>query len=400
MSDTASAPKTRKPRKAAAPGTRTAPKRSPRKQAAGPVTEAEHTVLFTGFPGFIGARLIPRLLELRPDTLFHCLVQEKFVEMAKTSIADLDAQHPGLARRMNLVVGDITAPGLGLAEQAAKVLKKSLTGCYHLAAVYDLTIAREIAMRINVEGTRNVLEFLSECPKLTRFDYVSTAYVSGTAVGLYRETDLDVGQRFKNYYEETKFLAEVAVVDSGLPTTIYRPGIVVGDSKTGVTAKFDGPYYALNAMKLLPSPGVFMKVGSGKALVSLVPVDFVLEGIARLSTWEGAVGVTYNLTDPHALSAYEIEELFAKSLGKAFVYLPVPIVLAKLAFAPKPVQKYMGMPGQSLDYFDHPCRYDATNATRDLAQFGVSCPRFDEYVQTLVNFYLKKSGEITRGAMI
>src|SRR6185369_12162120 len=216
----------------------------------------------------------------------------------------------------------------------AKSLKSRLTGCYHLAAVYDLAVARDVGLRINVEGTRYVIEFLSEAKSLKRLDYVSTAYVSGTAVGLYRETDLDVGQRFKNFYEETKFLAEMAVAESGLPATIYRPGIVVGNSQTGETAKFDGPYFALNAIRNLPSPGVFMKVGTGDNPVNLVPVDFVLEAIARLSTWDGAIGKTYHLTDPKPSSAFEIEELFSRALGKSFVYITVPLPIAKLLFAP------------------------------------------------------------------
>jgi thioester reductase-like protein len=361
---------------------------------------SSHSVLFTGFPGFIGARLIPRLLELREDTTFHCLVQEKFLPAAHESVEALAASHPRTKGRIRLVTGDITAPGLGLPASEAKALAKTLTGALHLAAVYDLAVARDVGLRINVEGTRNVLEFLGNAPKLARFDYVSTAYVSGTAVGVYRETDLDVGQKFKNYYEETKFLAEVAVTESGLPSAIYRPGIVVGNSKTGETAKFDGPYFALNAMRNLPSPGVFIKVGSGDAFVNLVPVDFVLEAIARLSTWKGAVGKTYHLTDPSPSSSFQIEEMFSKALGKSFVYVPVPLVVAKLIFAPAPVQSLFGMPSQTLDYFDHPCMYDATRATKDLKPFGVACPPFTSYVQTLVSFYLKKVGQITRGAMI
>lgn len=358
------------------------------------------TVLFTGFPGFIGARLIPRLLELQPETTFVCLVQEKFRGAAESSVLELARSHPATRGRLEIVGGDITAPGLGIGEDEARLLHTRLTGCYHLAAVYDLAVAREIGMRVNVEGTKNVLEFLAECPKFERLDYVSTAYVSGSAVGLYRETDLDVGQRFKNFYEETKFLAEMAVKESDLPSTIYRPGIVVGDSRTGVTAKFDGPYFSLNAMRNLPSPGVFMKVGTGEAPVNLVPVDFVLEAIARLSTWEGAVGKTYNLTDPSPLSAFQIEELFAKALGKTFLYVPVPLLVAKLAFSPDAVQKAFGMPVQTLDYFDHEVRYDCSQATEDLATFGLKCPAFTDYAQRLIAFYLKNVGEITRGAMV
>jgi thioester reductase-like protein len=358
------------------------------------------TVLFTGFPGFIGARLIPRLLELRPNVRFACLVQEKFQGAAREAVEAMAAAHPATCGRLDVVIGDITAPGLGLGEGEARRLRKSLVGCYHLAAVYDLAVARDVALRINVEGTRNVLEFLGEAPHFRRLDYVSTAYVSGTAVGAYRETDLDVGQSFKNFYEETKFLAEVAVTESGLPYTVYRPGIVVGDSGTGETAKFDGPYFALNAMNFLPSPGLFIRIGGGTAEVNLVPVDFVLEAIARLSSWDGAKGKTYHLTDPAPRTALEIADLLGKSIGKSFVYIPVPLPIAKLVFAAPQIPQLLGMPSQTLDYFDHPVHYDAAQATQDLARFGVSCPPFTSYVQTLVAFWKKKKSEITRGAMI
>jgi thioester reductase-like protein len=358
------------------------------------------TILFTGFPGFIGARLIPRLLELRPGASFECLVQEKFLPAADASVAALAASHPHTKGRIRLVTGDITAPGLGLGAGAAKALAKRVTGCFHLAAVYDLAVAKDVGMRINVEGTKNVLEFLGGAPGVRRFDYVSTAYVSGTAVGTYREKDLDVGQSFKNHYEETKFLAEVAVRESGLPSAIYRPGIVVGDSRTGETAKFDGPYFALNAMSLLPSPGAFLRIGDGKAEVNLVPVDYVLEAIARLGAWDGAIGNTYHLTDPAPETALSLADLLAKSIGKSFVFVPVPLPIAKLAFVAPQVSRWLGMPGQTLDYFDHPVHYDAAQATKDLARFGIECPPFRSYVQRLVAFWKKKKTEITRGAMI
>ena len=93
-------------------------------------------------------------------------------------------------------------------------------------------VSRELGMRVNVEGTRHVLEFLASCASFRRLHYVSTAYVSGDATGVFRETDLEVGQGFKNYYEETKYLAEVLAVKSGLSVTTYRPAIVMGDSRT------------------------------------------------------------------------------------------------------------------------------------------------------------------------
>jgi thioester reductase-like protein len=358
------------------------------------------TLLFTGFPGFIGARLLPRLLELRPTASVECLVQAKFEAAARGSIADLERAHPHTRGRIGTIVGDITLDRLGLSPSAAPALQRKLTGAFHLAAVYDLAVRRDVAERINVQGTRNVLAFLAEAKHLERLDYVSTAYVSGTTVGVFRETDLDVGQSFKNHYEETKFRAEVDVVKSGLPFAVYRPGIVVGDSRTGETAKFDGPYFALTSMERVPAPGAFIKIGSGRTTVNLVPVDFIIEALARLSSSPKATGKTYHLTDPSPVSTLEIETLFAKALGKSFLFVPVPAAMAKLLFTPGPVQKLFGMPVQAIDYFDHACRYDSSIATAELGALGITCPRFPEYVERLVTFYLQQKGKIRREAMV
>jgi thioester reductase-like protein len=362
-----------------------------------------HDILFTGFPGFIGARLIPRLLALREDARFTCLVQERFLGAAREGIAQIEQAVPEARGRLSLVQGDITQPGLGIAPEESKRLRARLAGAWHLAAVYDLAVARDVGQRINVEGTRNVLEFVRGAPGFKRLDYVSTAYVAGDATGVFREVDLDLGQGFKNHYEETKYLAEVEVVRSGVPATVYRPGIVVGDSRTGETAKFDGPYFILAAMERIPSPGVFPRVGSGHNTVNLVPVDYVIEGMARLSVAAAAAAAplaTYHLTDPAPLTALQIAKALAGALGKSFTYLPLPALLVKAAFMPAPVQDFFGMPVQALDYFDHACHFDSTQARRILEPLGVVCPRLDTYTERLVRFYLEKKGRVRRTAMI
>jgi thioester reductase-like protein len=356
-------------------------------------------ILFTGFPGFIGERLLPRLLELGPDIPFACLVQERFVETARQRIRAIEDRHRFARGRLSVVVGDITLDRLGLDAAAARRLQDQVTGAWHLAAVYDLEVSAEVGQRVNVEGTARVVEFLSGARRLERLHYVSTAYVSGAATGVFRETDLDVGQSFRNHYEETKFRAEVQVARSGLPATIYRPGIVVGDSRTGETAKFDGPYFTLAAMEKVPSPGVFVRIGSGRNTVNIVPVDFVIEALARLSILRESRSRTYHLTDPAPLSTFEISRLFARALGKRFVYLPVPKGVARALLSPGPVRRYLGMPIQALDYFDHPCAYDAAQATADLGMLGVACPRFADYVDRLVAFYRTHRGQVRREAM-
>jgi thioester reductase-like protein len=358
------------------------------------------TVLFTGFPGFIGARLLPRLLELQPETRFECLVQERFLGLARDQIATIEAAHPHARGRLGTVLGDITAVGLGLSGEDAKALQRDVVAAWHLAAVYDLAVSREVGQRVNVQGTRNVLAFLAQCRAFERLHYVSTAYVSGRATPTYRETDLDVGQSFKNHYEETKFLAEVEVVYSGLPATTYRPAIVVGDSRTGETGKFDGPYFILNAMERLPSPGVFMRIGSGRQPANLVPVDFVVEALAQLGSSDRSRGKTYHLTDPDPLTVVEVGRLLAQALGKSFAFAPVPGFVAKGLFTPKVVQRFFGVPVEVLDYFEHDCRYDTTQASQDLGALGVACPRLPDYVSRLVDFYRAHRGDVRRTAMI
>jgi thioester reductase-like protein len=360
--------------------------------------KSRRTILFTGFPGFIGLRLLPRLLELKPDAQIACLVQEKFLAAAKDGVATIETNHPHAIGRIDLVTGDITSAGLGLEGGAAQHLHNDTVECYHLAAVYDLAVKKDVAHRINVLGTRHVLEFLGEGKRFERLHYVSTAFVSGTVKGTFREGDLDLGQGFKNHYERTKFEAEVLVAQNALPRTIYRPGVVVGDSRTGETGKFDGPYFVLRFMERLPSPGIFMLPGGGKGTSNIVPVDFVVEALARLSATEASLGKTYHLTDPDPLSPIEIARLFAKALGKRFAYLPVPLALAKAAF--RPIHRLFGMPMEALDYFTDPVRHDATVATRDLAALGLRCPRFPDYVPALLAFYRRERDRVRREAMI
>jgi len=153
-------------------------------------------------------------------------------------------------------------------------------------------------------------------------------------------------------------------------------------------------------MEKVPSPGLFLRIGSGRNPANLVPVDFVTEALARLSVEGTSKGRTYHLADPAPLSALEVAERFARELGKKFAYVPVPKAVAKAMFAPGPVRRYFGMPVQTLDYFDHPCRYDTTQATRDLDALGLHCPRLPDYVRRLVEFYRAHREGVRRSAMV
>lgn len=353
--------------------------------------------LITGFPGFIGTRLMKELFNYRADIeKFYLLVQEKYLGLAQKVMDRFRVEFPVSFKSLEVVKGDITLPGLGI-ENPEKI-KNDLTECFHLAAVYDLGVSFEFGYRVNVRGTENVVNFLLGCRNLKRFHYVSTAYVSGWATGVFTEDDFDRGQGFKNFYEETKFLAEKVVRQNmnALPTIIYRPGIVVGDSINGETAKFDGPYYVILLMMKLPNHSPFPKVGSGEAEVNIVPVDYVVKSIAYLSGRAGAEGKVFHLTDPKPHKVFELVQIFAQRLGKKFNYFQISPEKLKKLMAPKLVQKIIGMPVQLIDYFDHQVHYDCKNATSMLSPSYILCPDLLEYVDVMIDFVIKNRKKVAR----
>lgn len=356
-------------------------------------------LFITGFPGFVGGRLVRELFRRDQKLEIVALVQQKFLHAAETLRGKLYDEMPSVASRMQFVFGDITVGNLGLDEHALDT--DGITGIFHLAAAYDLAVERSKGMLINVEGTRNVIDFAARCRNLTRFDYVSTAYVSGTHKGVFSEKDFDLGQQFKNFYEETKYLAEKIVREAkGLPWTIYRPGIVVGDSSTGETAKYDGPYYALLTMNALPNGFPFPRIGSGKAEVNLVPIDFVVNAMSALHGDAAATGKTFHLTDPSPMKVAQLQLLFARSIGKHFLSYPLPPGIAKAAMKIKPVRSIYRMPDQLIDYFVHDVHYESSETASFLVNHKISCPKFTEYLPNLIKFFKANREEELQGILI
>lgn len=348
------------------------------------------TVFLTGFPGFLGSELLPRVLARSADASAVCLIQTKFADLARGRLAELTAAHPEIDGRVRLVEGDITRPDLGLPAEGAD-LKGVTAEIYHLAAVYDLSVPRAVGMKVNVEGTRYMLDFAADCPRLRRFHYVSTCYVSGRHPGRFTEDDLIVGQKFNNYYEETKYLAEVEVQErmaEGLAATIYRPAIVVGDSRTGATQKYDGPYYIIRWILRQPALAMVPVVGDPKATrVNLVPRDFVIGAIAQLSGLDRSAGRVYQLADPAPLTVDELLIEIGRATGRTLLRMPLPLGLAKgaLDYAPF-VYRLLQIPATAVDYFVHPTEYTCEHTRADLAGSGLEAPPIRSYIDRMVAF--------------
>ncbi len=348
------------------------------------------TILLTGFPGFLGTELLPRLLERSADADAVCLVQRKFSELARARLAALELAEPAFRGRTRLVEGDIILPDLGLGRER-RALAARVEEVHHLAAVYDLAVPPDVAEHVNVNGTRHLLDFAGTCDRLGRLHHVSTCFVSGRHAGIFAESDLEKGQSFNNAYEETKYRAEVAVRErmrAGLPATVYRPAIVAGDSRTGATQKLDGPYFLIRLMLRQPRVALVPTVGDpGAARLNVVPRDFVVDAIAHLSGLPHSVGRTYQLADPDPPTVDRAIGEIARAADRRVVRVPVPRAVAKAAIRSVPgLRALLGFPAEAIDYFDHPTHYSVENAREDLQGTGIAPPPFEAWVERLVAF--------------
>jgi thioester reductase-like protein len=361
------------------------------------------TVLLTGFPGFLGSELLPRLLHRDDGVRATCLVQDRFLPLARRRIEQLAAAEASLAGRIDLVEGDITRPDLGLGTGRA-TLTRDLAEVYHLAAVYDLEVDPGLAERFNVDGTRHVLDLCADSPRLERLHHVSTCYVSGRWAGIFRETDLEKGQRFNNAYEETKHRSEVLVARAradGMPATVYRPSVVGGDSETGATQKYDGPYFIIRWLLKQGPVAVMPMVGDAAAYrFNVVPRDYVVDGITALSGRADTVGGTYALADAEPFTVGDLVGLLGQQTGKRLVTARLPRRLAKGALRRVPgVEGLLGIPPAAVDYFTHPTHYTDDEAAPLLAQEGVTLPDRERWFAAMVA-HVRAHPDVPSAAMV
>ena len=346
----------------------------------------DRTIFVTGFPGFIAERLVARLAA--PDRQFFLLVQPQFVDIAMRSVEEISRSASVPLANFALIEGDITKQDLGIEPADLDAIRAETTDVYHLAAIYDLGVAEAAARVVNVGGTHNVNEFAATLPQLKRYNYVSTCYVAGLRTGRILETELTHDAGFRNYYEETKYLAEAEVekLKETLPVTIFRPSVVVGDSQSGTTAKYDGIYYLIQYLQKAPSLLRLLNVGNADVRLNLVPVDFVVEGIAALFDDDEAIGQTIALADPDPLTTAELFDVIAEKLtGKrSLLAPPAAIIRASLtqSFSP-PIT---GLPLSAVPYFFVAQTYDTAVANELLGKHGVKCPGFRDYVGKLLEF--------------
>ncbi len=283
--------------------------------------------LVTGFPKLLSRRMAETILAKGSDNEVALLAQERHAEEANQFAQG----------RARVLVGDVASMHLGLSTAEYKDLAQSCTDIVHAAEWGHLGADRVTLERVNIEGTRAVLELAQDCRKLRRVTHFSTVFVSGDRVGVVAEDELSAGQAFRNAYEQTKFEAEILVrrAMGQLPCTVLRPSIVVGDSKTGeidqfyaapplrpsagkasLLPRFEGPYTIAILLVTSPLAVPLPLPGDGVAPFHAVPIDFVTAAAAAIHHDPRAVGRTFHIVDPNPSSSRRVYELVAQRAGK------------------------------------------------------------------------------------
>jgi long-chain acyl-CoA synthetase len=351
------------------------------------------SVLLTGATGFVGMELLARYLE-RTGRDVVTLVRAADDAAARERVDDVLSNLFGwrarsYASRVHAVAAELTAPRLGLGERRHAQLARSATTIVHCAASVSFALPLDEARAINVEGTRRMLE-LAEAVRaadggLDRYAHISTAYVAGTHEGHFAECDLDVGQQFRNSYEQSKFEAERLVrAREEIPFTILRPSIVVGDQRSGWTAAFNVLYWPLRAF----ARGLFTAVPAvAAAPVDVVSVDYVADAIHELVESPGGIGATYHLTA--GVDASTIGEI----AGAASRYFrkPEPTVLSPREYAALEGQDgaaRAAIEGSSVyfPYFSIGTVFDDAVTRARLEPVGIRVTPLGDYLERLLDF--------------
>jgi thioester reductase-like protein len=353
----------------------------------------------TGATGFIGRFLVAELLENREGTIY-CLCRA-------ASLDKLDALKDRLGDddRIVPVVGDLGKPRLGVTDADVERLAGNIEHFFHLAAIYDLTVDADTQRTANVEGTRHALQ-LAEAVRAEHFHQASSIAAAGLYRGVFTEDMFAEAQDVDhNPYYLTKHESERVVrTEARVPWRIYRPGVVVGHSKTGEMDKIDGPYYFFKAIQRLRgvTPSWLRGLGVEGGEINLVPVDYVAKAMDYIAHQPDLDGHTFHLTDPEPLTVGALLKTLTKAAkapqpsvnidARALDALPVRLgeTLTRLPGARQVVDLVLaelGIPRDMFQYLTYPTHFDSTKTRAVLHGSGLEVPPFASYAQTLWDYW-------------
>src|ERR1700691_5965861 len=369
----------------------------------------------TGATGFIGRRLVERLLERRGK--IHVLVREDSLGRLDDAIEHWEKiSDATVSRRVHPVIGDLRQPLLGLTDEQVSELEGTIDHLFHLAAVYDMTAPVELDTAVNVGGTNHAVE-LAGALRVGRLHHVSSIAVAGAYKGEFYEDYFEEGQRLPSPYHATKFEAERIVREQvHVPWRVYRPGVVVGDSKTGEMDKIDGPYYFFKAIQRMRQvvPQWLPLVGLDLGKTNVVPVDWVAGALDHIAHRPHLDGRAFHLTYPGGQRVDEVMNdiasaanapRFAVSIDKRILDIVPSTPLSLLMRVPPLRQarrltlRELGIPREVLEHIDLVPTFNTRQAERALAGSDFEHPpALREYAVKLWDYWEREMDpSISRG---
>ena len=352
----------------------------------------------TGATGFIGRHLIGNLLK-RKGTI-HVLIrkgsEKKFERIAEKMGWD--------RTRILPVSGDLSLPRLGVSAAKIRALSGKITHFLHLAAIYDISASAESQRVANIDGTRHAIA-LATALKAGCFHHTSSIAAAGLYSGVFREDMFEEAEGLDDPYLRTKHAAEGLVrSECRIPWRIYRPGMVVGDSRTGEIDKIDGPYYMFGLIKkmreLLPQWMPMLGIEGGR--INIVPVDFVAAAMDHIAHKKGLDGHCFHLVDPEPQRIGEILNIFCRAGhapemsmridARMFAFIP-GAARAALGNLP-PIKRFTAMllrdlkiPREALKFITYPTRFDNREAERALRGSKIEVPPLESYAWRLWDYW-------------
>ncbi|MBL3557460.1 MULTISPECIES: SDR family oxidoreductase [Marinobacter] len=352
----------------------------------------------TGGTGFIGRFLVEKLLA-RGGTV-HVLVREQ----SQDKLAQLRERWGADESRVKAVIGDLTSPDLGIDAKTMKSLKGNIDHFFHLAAVYDMGADEKAQQATNIEGTLSAVQ-AAEAMEAGCFHHVSSIAAAGMFKGTFREDMFEEAEKLDHPYLLTKHESEKVVRQScKVPFRIYRPGMVIGHSKTGEMDKVDGPYYFFKMIQKIRHalPQWMPTIGIEGGRLNIVPVDFVVNAMDHIAHLEGEDGNCFHLVDSDPYKVGEILNIFSEAGhaprmamrldSRIFGFVP-PFIRQSLKNLP-PVKRLttavlddMGIPPSVLSFINYPTRFDARETERVLKGTGIEVPRLDSYSAVIWDYW-------------
>ena len=352
----------------------------------------------TGGTGFLGRNLIDRLLRREGD--IYVLLRKG----SRGKIDTLKKRWGSAAARVIPVAGDLSRPLLGIAPAVRKRLEGKVGHVFHLAAIYDLKADASSQEVANIAGTANAVQF-AEAIRARRFHHVSSIAAAGLYQGVFREDMFEEATDLDNPYFRTKHESEAIVrTKCSIPWRVYRPGIVVGDSRSGEIDKIDGPYYFFKLIQKMrrAMPAWMPAIGLEGGRINIVPVDYVVDALDHIAHLPREDHKCFHLTDPKPLRIGEALNLFADAAhapqmtmridARMFSFIPEVIKQGIMMLPPakrirNQVFRDLGMPPEILKFINYPTRFDNRETERVLKGTGIAVPPLEEYAWRLWDYW-------------